>query len=145
MLRIKTAIEPYGAIVTLRMMVSLPREIVSRSRHRDLPKPINVPAMIDSGADYTIVDCSVVVALRLQITGQYLLRSLDSADKEEMLNAYDMDVQFVSDGAASTRFTIRTAAKTLGDLPYKALIGRDLLQHCRLDYNGPENEIVLIV
>jgi hypothetical protein len=145
MLNIPLRIQPSGVIVALRVSVSLPKELALRSRRRAIPKPVEVEALLDTGADCSVFDPSVPIGLGLLPTGQCLLRSLDTSLVEESLLVYDADVAFVSDGESSHRFTVRIAAKTLGALPYKMLLGRDILRHCRLVYDGPENEASLTV
>lgn len=146
MLKFKDDISDAGILIKLRISVSQIREIAMRARGRAIPKPLEVAAMIDTGADCTLVDGSIPLQLGLLPTGQTLLCSLETGQEVETLPVFDVDVAFVMDGGTSTRITTRVASKSLGEnLPYKALLGRDLLRLCTLVYNGPENEFELMV
>jgi len=146
MLKLKSEISDAGIIVKLRISVSQIREIAMRARGRAIPKPVGISAMIDTGADCTLLDGSVTLQLGLLPTGQTLLFSLETGKDVETLPVFDVDVVFVLDGGTSTRITTKVASKSLGEtLPYKALLGRDLLRLCTLVYDGPENEFELTV
>jgi predicted aspartyl protease len=145
MLRIKQSIHQCGVIVTLRVSLSLPREIAMRSKHRPVPKPVEAKALIDTGADCTLIDGSIALSLGLVPTGQCELRSLDNSSNPEFLPVYDVDLAFVAETGVSTRFTSKVASKTLGNLPYMILLGRYIFQYCTLVYSGVENQITLTI
>lgn len=141
MLTANVAIGEHGPIISLRVSISQPAADAMRGRNRAVPRPIDVPALIDTGADCTLIDPSVVLeGLSIQPRGVVPIQCLDKSSEPFDCHGFDVDLRFVSANSTSTPFTIQVAGFKLGDVPYRAVIGRDLLSYCTFHYVGPDSE-----
>lgn len=145
MLTVKSLIGPHGPIIDLSICVSTPRaEQIRRLGHK-VPDPVMVHALIDTGADCTLIDGQIALDLRISATSRTIVRCLDTPTNEETRPVFDVDVVFVSGGKTSTKFTVPVAQHSFGSLPYQVLLGRDLLNYSTFYYDGPAEEIALSI
>ncbi len=69
------------ALLQLSITVSAPRGKLLRQAGVELPSPVSVQAVIDTGADRTVADRSVLEALGLEPTGTTWLHSVTSGSQ----------------------------------------------------------------
>ena len=122
MLKVAAGIDDqFGPLVDLRISLSTPRESHLKARSRHVPSPVETKALIDTGADCTIVDGDIILSLQLvpHSHGTCTLYSLDTKS-EEQLPLFDVNITFISPQSASRPFPVAVASKTLGNgLPYR--------------------------
>ncbi|OGX26522.1 MAG: hypothetical protein A3D10_01415 [Omnitrophica WOR_2 bacterium RIFCSPHIGHO2_02_FULL_48_11] len=108
-----------------------------RLEKKDVPT-IRVSALIDTGASTTAISQKVIKKLRLVARGT--TKVYTSNKDSEIRNEYDVALEFDTD--AYIRI-LRVLDANLEDHSIDCLIGRDVLAHGTLIYNGPEKQITL--
>jgi hypothetical protein len=136
-------ITPDGVIVDLRISVSTPRTSRLLAAGMRPPDPVVISALLDTGAHCTLVDASVMVDLKLQPTNKIVVCCLDTLETQEERRAYDVDVHLIDGNQQSPRYTMQVAEHNFGQLPYKALIGRNLLGSISFVYDGPNERVAI--
>lgn len=104
-----------------------------------LPPPVSGLALIDTGASSTCVDETAAQALRLPVVDVVRVASASHAATSH--NVYPIQVEIV--GAPISIDAPRAIGAPLAAQGLLALIGRDVLQHCALFYNGPAGQLTL--
>ena len=106
-----------------------------------LPPPESGLALIDSGATSTCIDEDAALRLRLPVIDVATVASASHASTEQ--NVHPIQIEVV--GLALTISAPRVIAAPLATQGLLILIGRDVLQHCTLFYNGPAGSFSLSV
>jgi len=102
------------------------------------PQSQKITAMIDTGASFSAIDSTLITKLKFQPIDQISINT--TSCKNVNCLRYEALVCFSSD--------INILTKHLVGVPLyshraQCLIGRDILQHFMLVYNGPERTITL--
>ena len=128
---------------TLRVVISVTKEHEANLVKVAQPTPEPVPggALIDTGASFTCVADHVCQKLGLQPTGMVTLGH--AGGKEDRL-CYPIQVSFPG-SPLPPLYCPRACSVNLaeGQQGHIMLIGRDLLRHFRMVYNGPRGRIEL--
>ena len=107
------------------------------------PSPSTVRALIDTGSDLSVVHPQVLRQLGVQATGSIRIRRPGAGGGFHLAAVFD--IQLSIGGVRSRAPWISTTV--VGVAPSTpailALIGRDVLEHCTLFYNGPRGELTL--
>lgn len=102
------------------------------------PQAQNIRALIDTGASFTCVDPMVFQALGLQPTGSTPM--LTPSTGQTPVDAYTYDVGIVLPNAPNPPLVIPNMPVGASELfqaqGFHALLGRDILRRCVLNYNG---------
>lgn len=112
-----------------------------------VPDPERITALIDTGASGTCVDPSILQALALTPTGVATVNTPSTGSKPHIADQYD--VLLVVPGALQTHEPLVIpnmpviSAELLVAQGFHALIGRDVLSMCLLEYNGPTRSFSL--
>ncbi len=104
---------------------------------KDVPS-IAVLALIDTGASTTAVSRKVVDRLKLVPRGT--AKVYTSNKNSEIRNEFDVALEFDVDAYIPI---LRVLEANLQDHSIDCLIGRDVLQHGMLIYDGPKKQITL--
>ena len=99
---------------------------------------LKVLALIDTGASTTAISQKVVKELNLFPRGT--AKVYTSSRHSEMRNEYDVSLEF---GKNIYLQILRALEANLKDQTIHCLIGRDILQHGKLVYDGPQNKVKL--
>jgi hypothetical protein len=139
-------IQPDGATVDVRIGWSASGVHQLRMALKPIPAPVSTSALLDTGAEITCIDLSLVQALGLPFGGVMLLNAPAlGATSGTMYRDISLTVTHPSghplDDLNVPNVTVLEA--NLGVLGYQVLIGRDVLARCRLLYNGPRNRFRL--
>jgi predicted aspartyl protease len=103
-----------------------------RESGRELPPPVSGLALIDTGASVTCVDDAAAQALRLPVIDVVTMTSASHVATQQ--NVYPLQIEAV--GFPMTINAPRVMGAALQAQGLVLLIGRDVLQHCLLVYNG---------
>lgn len=131
-----------GPIVKSVFHISAPRERVLREEGVAVPDLVQGRALIDTGASCTSVDPTVLDQLQLTPTGSVHVLTPSTGDNPHITYQYDLAI--VIPGAARSDAPLHfpvvpvIAADLLQAQGFHALIGRDILRHCVLIYNGKD-------
>jgi len=123
----------YGAII--RLTIGYPEAEYEEAVADGLkiPLPHEIHGLIDTGAAVTIVNPQLARSLKLPLIGEV---SIQAAGHTGKYPEYLASVSFRQSGLE--RFTyLRVVACPILSKEMSCLIGRDILQHWELRYNGP--------
>jgi predicted aspartyl protease len=94
------------------------------------------PALIDTGAASTVIPAEVVDELHLVELDQITIESFGGYETD--CPAYDVHLQFVGDSRMIDVLALATES-----IDY-ILVGRDVLKHFLLTFDGPGNALMII-
>ena len=130
-----------GAIVKLFVGPSLPYLEALAELGRPTVYPIEVAALIDTGASTTCIDKSVAKTLGLIVTGHLDLKTVSSGEAFIPTLRHDVQILFPWSPPFSIASATPVAATELRHLGITMLLGRDVLSRCMLIWNGPEDSL----
>ncbi len=121
-----------GPIV--QVMVGIEQNIAQQllAKGLPLPEPVAGVALIDTGATSTCIDVGIAEKLNLPVVDVVSVVSASHADTKQ--NVYPALIEVV--GIAIKFNAFRAIGVPLAAQGIDVLIGRDLLQHCTIFYNG---------
>ncbi len=139
-------IEPEGALVPIILGWGAAHVALLRAAAKAIPQPVSAGALLDSGAEVTSVDPSLVQALGLPLDS-FSLTNLPAGGGLTVATQYFAALTIVHpSGNAALNLVLSdllVVELPLGPLGYRALIGRDVLARCRFLYNGPRGRFRL--
>lgn len=129
-----------GPILSAYITVSEARAAALTEAGQPIPQPVLIRALVDTGASCTCVDPSVLATLNLTPTGSVSINTPSTGTTPHLADEYDVGLT-IPDGASPLFLqTIPVvASELLTSHGFHALIGRDILEHCLLVYNGKES------
>lgn len=133
-------ITPGGPVLAAFVGVSQARIAALTQAQQPIPNPVQVSAMVDTGASCTCVDPSVLGALNLTPTGPITMNTPSTGSTPH--TAFQYDASLFIPGSTQGQIPLFlpniavTSAELLAAQGFHALIGRDILAHCILVYNG---------
>lgn len=118
------------------LSVSDSRRAAIHENGEDMPHPIEVEIIVDTGATHSCIDFRLAAQLGLTQTGIVEIRSVTSGGKV-VCPEYDVSVQIPNPGHAPwTLDTMSVVATDLGeDIPV-VILGMDALSQCMLVVDG---------
>jgi hypothetical protein len=143
---LKLPISPHGPLVDLQFSWSTADVRVARQAGRPIPAPIDVPGIIDTGAELTCLDSGIVSQLNL-VVAAVVLTNVPALGGQSFVFKYEIVFRLLHPSGNRADdleiSTLRIASLDLGPVGYKALIGRDVLELCDFTYRGPAGEFEL--
>lgn len=129
-----------GALVKVRLAWSTSNVQSQRTALKPIPPPVEVMALLDSGAEATSLDVSLVRSLGLSVAG-ITLANAPGVGGLNYTSQHEVDLTVLHrSGHAARDLVVRNLLVMelkLGSLGYQVLIGRDVLAGCRFLYDGP--------
>jgi len=137
-----------GPLVRVRIHLSEARLRELRKLHRPIPQPVDVLALIDTGADCSCINREIY--RRLSPPGHGMEFDLIQSPAFGGLQITTaLDVSWIVYNPARDHLpflNFRGLPVIAFDLPaigYEALIGRDILSHCQFHYDGRKGRFIL--
>lgn len=132
----------------IRIAINLPAAALHqlRAQRQPLPPPVEVLALVDTGADVTVVDPDVVARLVLSglLPGQMLYVNAPALGPPVPVFEYIVSLSLPVGVARPLRFgSLVVVERSIGALGYQALLGRDVLASCGFFYDGPGQRFTL--
>jgi predicted aspartyl protease len=127
----------------VQVSIGLAQSIASQllQQGKTLPEPISGVALIDTGATSTCIDDVAAKQLQLPVVNVVNVASASHASTQQ--NVYPIQIEVV--GLPISIEAPNAIGAALAAQGLLALIGRDVLQHCTLHYNGVTGEITLSI
>ena len=125
--------------VTVSLADAIASELVKQGKY--VPPPVQGLALIDTGAGSTCIDEAAAQKLQLPVVNVVNMASASHASSKA--NVYPAKFQIT--GLPMTFNAPMSIGAPLAVQGLIALIGRDLLQHCTLIYNGSLGQISLCI
>jgi hypothetical protein len=126
-------LERGGLLLTAELHVTDSLAQVLLAQNAPVPTAISGLALVDTGASICAVDESAAIRLGLQPVGQSRVSGVGGT---QMRNVYVGKIMFPGTPIPPQQWTLSGAE--LKDQNLLLLIGRDILRHCVLIYNGPQ-------
>lgn len=130
-----------GPVVQVSITVSQAIASQLLQAGRTVPTPLSGLALIDTGASNTCIDEVIAQQLQLPVVNQVQMASASHSSTNA--NVYPARIEIV--GVNINIDPAECIGAALGTQGLIALIGRDVLQHCTLFYNGLTGEITLAI
>ncbi len=126
----------------VQVSITLADQIASEliKRQEPVPSPVSGLALIDTGAISTCIDEEIATQMHLPIINVVNMASASHASSKA--NQYPVKLQIAGIPMFFNSTATGAPLKIQGLI---ALIGRDLLQHCTLIYNGSLGQISLCI
>lgn len=136
-------IEPHGAFATITVMATDQFVATLKKHGRRPPAPISVRALIDTGAGCSALDSGIITRLGLIQTGVDQIHTATTGADFEERDVYDACFFLGSQEDEVKAFTVRAVRGELACAGFLAIIGWEILSHCRLICDGPKREYQL--
>ncbi len=125
--------------VTIRVAQQIATQVLQSGG--TLPPPVSGLALIDTGASTTCVDDAAAQKLQLPVIDVVKIASASHAETEQ--NVYPIQIEVM--GLPITINAPRAVGTPLEPQGILVLLGRDVLQHTVLVYNGPAGSLSLSI
>ena len=135
-----------GPVVTAVCSVSAERRDALTRANEPIPDLVTMRALVDTGASSTCIDAAVIRALNLTPTGSQQVNTPSTGTEPATLEQYDVGLIIPAATRDHVPFYLPTLPVLCTDLAgqgIQALIGRDVLAHCVLTYNGSADSFIL--
>jgi len=137
-------VAPEGCTLTVYVGVSSDRQAVLRAKRENIPEPIEINAMIDTGGSCTAIDAKKLVPLKMTPTGIGHIHTPSTKGQAAAMPQYDVSLAFVAPSGSFVASSVPIIAlPEISNTGIDALIGRDILSKCLLVYNGVEKKFTL--
>jgi hypothetical protein len=137
---LKGAVDRDGALLNIEFGVSASAIQNLRASHRPIPQPVSAIAVVDSGAEVTCLDTSLVQKLGLSVVG-FSTANVPAIGGVHFsaMHAVSLTIRHPSGHAGGNLVIpdLPVLEVPLGVLGYHSLIGRDVLAKCHFVYDGP--------
>ena len=121
-----------GPRITVEIGPSQAEYEVAQLQGLELPNPLRVSALIDTGASITVINPKLAESRKLQMTGSV---TLSAAGNRAKYPAYVASLSFPGTSLRSFEL-IQVVGCQLPQQPISCLIGRDILRRWRITYDG---------
>jgi len=125
----------------VRIIISAPREEIDEGRAVGLeyPDPINVVALVDTGASLTVINPELARSCKLRQTG---FAKVSAAGNQGLYPRYAACIKFVDNLKGFD--VIPVVGCKLPQQSISCLIGRDLMHRWRFTYDGRTGEFSIL-
>src|SRR5256885_8608995 len=89
---ITTDISPHGPLISILVGVSSAHANFLRSRQLQVPIPVGLQALIDTGASVTCLDSAAVSPLRLRVTGNVPITTPSTGSSPHICDECDVSI-----------------------------------------------------
>ena len=132
---------PQGPILNAVATVSSARRVALEAAGLSIPDPVNIRALIDTGASLTCLDSSVALALQLNPTGSTRINTPSTGVDPAPADQYDISLYIPTaiqgqHGLFLPALPVICVDGFLSSQNIHGLIGRDILSLCIFYYNG---------
>jgi len=126
-----------GPMVDVKVMPSSQRVAALKKAEMPYPQPLTVIGVLDTGAGCSCLDRTVVQQLGLDPRGIIRIHTPSTGTKYEERNQYDVCMVIGEGCPEPLALTIPVLGCEFASEGFLALIGRDVLDRCLFEYNGP--------
>jgi hypothetical protein len=135
---------PRGAVVDVSVSPSIPRQQELYRTGMSVPRPVGARALIDTGAALSCIDPSIAALLGLVATGTANLHTASTQGVTHLCSVYDVCLTIpVASGTPFRIITLPAVEAVLSPQGIDMLIGRDVLEHATMFYDGPNGRVTI--
>jgi len=133
-----------GPVIDAFYAVSRARQNALVARNLELPSPVQVRLLIDTGASTSCIDPAALAPLGLSPTGLVPVITPSTGSKPVDMPQYD--VRLIIPGPMAKAYdALPVTACSLGHQGFQGLIGRDVLSQCVFVCNGEAGIFTLCI
>lgn len=142
-----------GLRVHVQITLGRPELLRRRQAHQPIPPPVTVTALLDTGAERTCVDPSVIAQLNLPVVSGGFVAAPGVGTGPAVFGGSTFGFTYEAGLVVLHPVTkppsnlvvheLEVDALPLAGFGIEAVIGRDVLAACALAYNGPANSATL--
>ena len=125
-----------GPVITILVGVSLNRMNALQQAGLEVPNAIAVNFLIDTGASSSVIDNTVIAPLELSPTGFRQCHTPSTGSTPIDFPEYDLGLMLLHDDSHKLFPSMPIAASDFSMQNIHGLLGRDVLAHCLLVYDG---------
>ena len=135
-------IAPHGPLVLVDICPSTYFQRVNIPAGSSTPVVQRVEFLVDTGASHCLIDEDIIAPLQLFPTSGALVHSVSAGATGVKRPIFDLSLLMYSKNPGQgwlhgSVFVTAEPGSSFHGLPYRGLIGRDLLNRCSLFYDGP--------
>ena len=145
--RIRVPIGVDGPVIDLGLWIGRAAAHALIAQGQAVRSPQTIRALIDTGADRTAIHPNALALINSPPAGTIAVRRPGSTSAFRRVNLHDVRLAFNGIPVSPPRavwVAVEVAAVVPADPNVLALIGRDMLAHCRFVYDGPKGELILV-
>ena len=131
-----------GPHLQLYVGVSQPRQQALKDAGVNIPLPILIRGLVDTGPSITAIDSAVIQTLGLQPTGSMLVLTPSTGPMPVQVNTFDVGIVIPIQTSSFVLQALQIFERKKEALSFQgiqALIGRDVLSNSLLVYHGRSN------
>lgn len=133
----------HGATLFVRVMQSEDYVAALKQSGRPFAVPVSVPAILDTGASGSAIDREIVAQLSLPQLGSVEIHTPSTGTNVEFRDLHDATVVIGGGDPDPLVVTTGLIECEFASRGFFALIGRDILSRCVLEFNGPAGTFTL--
>jgi hypothetical protein len=131
-----------GAVIEVHVGISELRRRVLKQNKLTPPSPIPVLFLVDTGASCSWIDDMHMRSLGLDPRSWEEVHTVQSKGVPIDFPAYEVSLVVGGLATANTRrFELLIGGQSFINQPFDGLLGRDVLNHCRLGWRGPARSL----
>lgn len=123
--------------------VSQARASALRAAQQAVPNPVQIRALLDTGASCACIDPSAIQSLGIPPTGITPMHTPSTGTQAHHANLYDVSLTLMHPALSLSITNVAVAEAQLSIQGIQALIGRDVLKRCLLVYDGQSGTFTL--
>ena len=133
-------LKAWGPVIEVAVGPSVHRARALERAGRSPVFPFLVKALIDTGTATTCVDLGVINELDLTAKGDALIATPTTGSHSVTVATFDIQLQWIGPPHVTASPALRVWTMDLSHLGIRVLLGRDVLSHCHLIYDGPSDQ-----
>jgi hypothetical protein len=139
--QITLPVTPQGLLLEIVIAASTPRQAALQANGQPIPALVQIKALVDTGADSTVIDQTVIAKLGIPPTGITMIHSATSGVQPVPCRTFDVLLGIPGHSPGTVIVVVGALAVVESDFSahaahYNALLGRDVLDRGVLIYNG---------
>jgi hypothetical protein len=137
------SINQWGPAIHIKVMQTMHHVERLKESGRNYSAPIVILGLIDTGASMSALDTKIINRLDLAPRGIVSIHTPSTGPAYENRQSYDACFVLGETEATSLVLNREVIGSEFASQGFFALIGRDVLRHCRLVCDGPQERVTL--
>jgi len=134
---LRGAVGHQGMMIDVKVMQPTARVEALKRAGQPFSQPVVINCLIDTGASISAVDRGVLATLGLIPRGTIPVHTPSTGDDLEIMDTFDVCFILGESESHPLVTTVSVISCGFARQGFLALLGRDVLQHCRLIWDGP--------
>jgi len=132
-----------GPVIALVVGVSFAKHAILKKQGITAPSPVIMNFLVDSGASHTVVDAVSIAPLAMAPTGVTYIHTPSTGETPVAVQQYDVSLYLHHPDNSKMIPNLAVTASDFSKQNIQGLLGRDVLEHCLLVYDGRAGSFAL--